>query len=308
MRTDRRLAVALTGLALLLSACGTARPTAGTDPAPSAPTWGGLPDPGFGHVHGLGVDPADGALYAATHYGLWRLSRQPGSSLPGADGMHRVADRFQDTMGFTVTGPGAFLGSGHPDLREPLPGRLGLIRSTDTGRSWQPVSLQGQVDFHALQAAHGRVYGYDATSSTVLVSPDGGAGWRRGWQGELADLAVSPTDPDLLLAAHGRRVLVSRDAGATFTARAGTPGLVALDWTDRLLIGADTRGTVWTSDDQGRSWTRRGRLTGTPQALTVAGSTVYAADRAGVSASRDGGRRFTRLVGYTSRGRLQVSR
>lgn len=78
-------------------------------------------------------------------------------------------------MGFPVTGPGGFLGSGHPDLREPLPGRLGLIRSTDAGRSWLPVSLLGQAVLHALQAAHGQVYGYDATSSTVLVSVDGGA-------------------------------------------------------------------------------------------------------------------------------------
>ncbi len=37
------------------------------------------------------MDPADGVLYAATHYGLFRLPEQ-GDPV-------RVADRFQDTMG-----------------------------------------------------------------------------------------------------------------------------------------------------------------------------------------------------------------
>jgi hypothetical protein len=54
---------------------------------------------GLEHVHGLGVDPADGVLYAATHFGLWRIPEQGQAT--------RVADRYQDTMGFTVVGPGA---------------------------------------------------------------------------------------------------------------------------------------------------------------------------------------------------------
>lgn len=58
-------------------------------------------------------------------------------------------------MGFTIAGPQHFLGSGHPDLREKLPSRLGLIASTDNGQSWQQLSLLGKADFHALHAAHG---------------------------------------------------------------------------------------------------------------------------------------------------------
>lgn len=67
-------------------------------------------DPGVVHVHGLGVNPADGALYAATHTGLFRLDD---------DGrVERIADRHQDTMGFTIAGPDRFLASGHPDMRD----------------------------------------------------------------------------------------------------------------------------------------------------------------------------------------------
>jgi hypothetical protein len=51
-------------------------------------------------------------------------------------------------MGFTIVGPDSFLSSGHPDGRDRLPSFLGLIRSDDGGRSWRPVSLLGERDFH----------------------------------------------------------------------------------------------------------------------------------------------------------------
>ena len=88
-------------------------------------------DSGPVHVHGLGVDPADGALFIATHTGLWRSPK-------GELTARRVTDNRQDTMGFSVVGPASFLGSGHPDLREAvakqLPPHLGLIASGTRGR------------------------------------------------------------------------------------------------------------------------------------------------------------------------------
>ncbi|MDQ3702378.1 MAG: exo-alpha-sialidase, partial [Chloroflexota bacterium] len=119
---------------------------------PAAPKQAGIGgDPGVVHVHGLGINPKDGALFAATHTGLFRI--------PDEGQAERIADRYQDTMGFTVVGPDRFLGSGHPDLREAqakrLPPLLGLIESKDAGQTWQPRSLAGQSDFHALRAAHG---------------------------------------------------------------------------------------------------------------------------------------------------------
>src|SRR5207302_1327423 len=54
-------------------------------------------DPGVSHVHGLGIDPADGTLYVATHYGTFRI--------PDRGPAQRVGASYQDTMGFTVAGP-----------------------------------------------------------------------------------------------------------------------------------------------------------------------------------------------------------
>ena len=128
----RRLAVAL---ALLMVGAGCSSDRAAS-PSPAV-----AEDPGVVHVHGLGVNPRDGALFAATHTGLFAIGDGTAS---------RVSDRLQDTMGFTVVGPDHFLGSGHPDFRDrqlydpdrrPL---LGLVESRDAGRSWRPLSLLGR--------------------------------------------------------------------------------------------------------------------------------------------------------------------
>ncbi|MGH2716218.1 MAG: F510_1955 family glycosylhydrolase, partial [Thermoleophilaceae bacterium] len=159
-------------------------------------TFSGVPaaDPGPVHVHGLGVNPADGALYIATHTGMYRVAE-------GERKAERVADRYQDTMGFTIVGPNRFLGSGHPDLRDDLPPLLGLIESTDAGESWEPISLLGEADFHVLRFGGNRVYGYDASNDRLLVSADRGRTWNELERpGLLVDLAVDPSNERRIVA------------------------------------------------------------------------------------------------------------
>ncbi|MGH3680252.1 MAG: hypothetical protein ACRDT2_08380 [Natronosporangium sp.] len=60
---------------------------------------------GIGHVHGLGINPADGMLYVAAHNGVFRLPVDGTAS--------RVGEGAQDTMGFTVAGPDHFRLSRH---------------------------------------------------------------------------------------------------------------------------------------------------------------------------------------------------
>ncbi|MCW2723834.1 MAG: hypothetical protein JWN35_755 [Frankiales bacterium] len=247
-----------------------------------------LPDGGVEHVHGLDVDPADGVLYAATHYGLFRI---PGQGKPT-----RVANRMQDTMGFTIVGPKTFLGSGHPDaLMEPdLPPRLGLMRSTDAGQSWKSVSLSGQADFHALRRAHGTIYGWDSDTSRLMVSPDNGVTWQLRAILDLADFVVGPDDPRVLFATTERGLLRSSDAGRSFQPSRG-PALAVLAWKrPDNLVGLDTGGALYASADGGRSWTKRGSLGGSPEAITTDKNSLYAAvAHKGIFASIDGGRTWT---------------
>ena len=282
MRARTALAALAAGLALAGCSAGTG---AASDQRPALES---AADPGVAHVHGLGVDPADGVLYAATHFGLF--------AVPENGKATRVADRFQDTMGFTVTGPNTFLGSGHPDPEErKLPPRLGLIRSTDAAQTWQTVSLTGEVDFHALHSAHGNIYGWDSGTGRLMVSADDGKTWDTRSTLGLRDFAVSPKDPQVLLATTEQGLARSADSGRTFTALAGAPVLAVLAWQQAdQLYGVDPSGQVHTSPDGGRTWGKRGALGGEPEALAAHGGELFAAATGrGILASPDGGRTWT---------------
>lgn len=220
-------------------------------------------DPGPIHVHALGIDPADGSLFIATHTGLWRVADD--------EAAERVGELFQDTMAFTVAGPGRFLGSGHPDLREArekkLPPHLGLIESRDGGETWAPVSLLGEADFHILRFSGKRVFGYDATNDRLMVSGDSGATWAQRPRPEpLVDLVVDPSDPDHLIASGELGLYESTDAGSSWGPAFGGTGLLA--WpTPRRLYLAVAGGLVFVSADAGRSLTQVGDLGGEPAAL-----------------------------------------
>ena len=249
-------------------------------------------DPGPIHVHGLGINPKDGALFVATHTGLFRAPE-------GEQTAKRVAGRFQDTMGFTVVGPDTFLGSGHPDAREDLPPFLGLIRSTNAGRRWKEVSLMGTSDFHVLEASGRRVYGfgsnYETRAAEFLVSDDGGRSWdKHSPPGGIASLAISPTNPDGVVAAiQGGRTIEglysSDDAGRSWQPLADHVGL--LGWTESgLLALVDAEGVVSRSDDGGEEWEEVGEIGGRPAAFEAAGDKLLAALHDGtVKQSTDSG-------------------
>mgnify|MGYP000583692618 CR=1 FL=1 len=263
----------------LLGACGGG---SNGDDAPAASD-----DPGAAHVHGLGVDPGDGILYAATHHGVFKI--------PTAGTAVRIADRFQDTMGFTIAEAGRFLASGHPDMQDEelrAPGKpplLGLIESRDGAQTWVSLSLLGDVDFHALVAAHGRVYGADATGGRFMVSADGRQ-WETRSQQPLLSFAVSLQSPEVVVASTGEGVLASSDGGRTWSPQAGAPGVAWLAWGPSGLWGVTASGELYRSAD-GATWTTAGPVPGDePEALLADGDDIYVATSNGIHQSADGGR------------------
>jgi hypothetical protein len=226
------------------------------------------------------VNPADGRLYVASHMGVFRRAD---------DGFERIADRWQDTMAFTVAGPDHFLASGHPDMREDKPTHLGLIESTDAAESWTPLSLEGEADFHALELAGDRLYGFDALTGTLMVTED-----RRTWEDLLSlpvlDIAADPEDPDALVIADQRGELMRWRAGAPPAALDGAPRLAFLDWSEPgRIVGLGGEAEVWVSEDGAETWREAGVVPGAPQALTTDGDTWYAATDQGLFASTDEG-------------------
>ncbi len=285
---NRQLSVALllTG-ALALGACGD-DPTVGSEGAAPA-----VPAPGdtraeLEHIHGLGVDPASGGLYVATHYGLFRATRDQTT-------LQRVGSSRQDIMGFSVIGRRRFIGSGHPDPSGDQPPNLGLIESRDGGRSWSNVSLLGEADFHILESAGPRVYGFDGTHGRLMVSSDAGGSWQqRTPPAGVFGLAIDPAKRD--------RVVVSTERGLFSSATAGRSwrpvderlaGLLAWPRPDRLYL-IDGRGQVQLSRDGGRVWQTVGGIGAQPAAFIAGGTDLYAALGDGsVKRSTNGGRTWT---------------
>ncbi|MFE2045202.1 F510_1955 family glycosylhydrolase [Streptomyces sp. NPDC059477] len=284
MKTPLRPFAAVTGILLAVALTTACSSESESGAAPATRDAAGQ-DLTVSHVHGLGIDPADGQLYVATHEGVVAVA--------GDGEARRVGDKA-DYMGFTVVGARTFLGSGHPEPGSAGPANRGLIESTDSGKTWKTRSLAGTTDFHALKYAHDTVYGYDSTNGVLRVSAD-----RTTWdsRAELAalDLAVSPEDPDLVLATTESGVLRSTDGGRTFGAPSDTV-MGFLSWPrENVLYGVDGSGGLHRSDDGGGSWTASGTVPGgQPQALTaVDADRVLAATQDGVYESRDGGRTFT---------------
>lgn len=239
------------------------------------------------HIHGLGVNPADDTLYAGSHHGVFRIT---GNGAP-----EQIAGLTRDFMGFTVVGEDHFLGSGHAGPAEhDQPANLGLIESTDGGQTWRPLSLSGQVDFHAMEAKHDRVYGWDSQTGQLMVSTDNES-WDSRMRLGLADIAVSPEDAEEILATTSQGIARSTDGGRGFSVVDGSPVLVFVDWpTGDRLVGVAPDGSVHVSDDGGTSWQRRGTVSGSPQAITTHGEDeIYIATDTAIYHSDDDGETFT---------------
>ena len=274
------LLVTVLAAATILAACGREEPTVDADreTVPDTETTS------LEHIHGLGVLPEDGRLFIATHNGLFAAAQ--GETRP-----KRISEHTQDIMGFSVIDPNRFIGSGHPSLEQDLPPHLGLIESRDGGRTWETVSLLGEVDFHALENAGGKIYGYDGISGRLMVSEDGGRNWQRhSPPAAIFDLAIDPTNSSHVIAATEQGIFVSANEGRTWRAlRQDLAGLLAWPRANELYA-LDSQGQVLVSDDGGREWQPQGTIDGQPVAFIAAGADLYAALADGrVMRSNDGG-------------------
>jgi photosystem II stability/assembly factor-like uncharacterized protein len=267
---------------VLLSACG------GDDPAVEPAEQQSTADTEhFEHIHGLGV--AGGTLYVATHGGLFE-------AVDGEQELRRTGDSRQDIMGFSVAGADRFIGSGHPAPDDgSMPPNLGLIESRDGGRTWESISLLGEADFHVLESAGTRIYGFDSSGARLMVSDDGGRRWaERTPPAALFDLAVDPRDADRLVTSTERGVFSSADAGKSWRPlRDDTAGLLAWPAADRLYL-VDGGGQAQLSADGGRRWRPVGSIGGEPAAFIAHDSDLFAALADGtVRRSTDGGATWT---------------
>lgn len=227
---------AVAGAALvLLAGCG-ATPAAATDAA--AP-----PATAITHIHAAVRNPATGDLLLATHHGLFRKS---------GDDLRQLGPAI-DLMGFAVGPDGTFYASGHPGAGVDLPQPVGLITSTDSGRTWQVASLGGAADFHALAAGPSGVAGFDGA---MRVSKDGKTWETRTIPAAPRSLAASPETGTLLAATEAGLLLSNGGVAGWRTLTPPEPATLAAWADERTIAVATSEGNLAISSDGGTTWTR----------------------------------------------------
>jgi hypothetical protein len=172
------------------------------------------------YVNALDIDPQTKDFLLTTNRGFYRIAPDGGkvTSIRGtisAQGKHSTIGTFLELL---VTGPGRFIGSGHPDQQGTLPSFLGFITSDDNGATWKAISRLGDADLHKIVLAHGRMYAFDAVLSAILISDDNGRTFTENFtpRGLIIDFEVDPADPKRIVAANENELFRSNDTGESW--------------------------------------------------------------------------------------------
>lgn len=205
-------------------------------------------------IHGLALDPSDPTrLYVATHHGLFVGE--------GDTKWAAVTEEPFDMMGFTMHAHDGNImyASGHPN-RVDQGWAVGVVRSTDAGRTWTTLGLKNEVDFHALTMEPGRsmtndtIYGFH--DGKLHVSRDSGATWAtRPLTFSVAALATMPTSGDLYAATPAGLQKNVRGAEGAWEIVTPKPAVaIAASPNASALIAYFSADGLAKSHDQGKTW------------------------------------------------------
>lgn len=277
----RAAALASAATALLAVAACSPQPSQ-TSPSTTESAGGSPPS---AHVHGITVSGETSQILLATHDGLFDVTSEPATKI----------GETNDLMGFTA-GPadGVFYASGHPGPESDLPNPMGLLKSTDGGKTWEQLSRQGESDFHAMTTTQSGIVAFDGALRT---STDG-----KTWNTIAADFAPAALSghphSNTVLATTPDGIHRSTDAGSTWKPLKDGPIIQFAAFAHPAeAVGVEPDGTVHYSADSGETWIKRGRIDGQVMAIaSIKGADgrpwIWAATLEGVVVSTDGGMTF----------------
>ncbi len=249
------------------------------------------------HVHDVAFDP-NGALLVGAHTGAYRVDLTN-------DEVSLVGETSFDAMGLTVQAD-TILASGHPapDNRDETftAPNIGLVRHNETG--WEQVSLAGVTDFHLLAAtpaAPDFLLGLPSDRAVLLASGDAGQTWEDLGPLTARDISIDTIKADVVTATTPDGLMISRDAGGTFTVVADAPALLVITadpTVEEGIIGVDADGTIWTgSTTEGAVWKTVGHATGVASAIAASfDGAVAIADEGGVRVTTDAGNSWRTVI------------
>ncbi len=170
------------------------------------------------HVHGLSYSADGSRITIPSHDGLAIFEKGKWSMAPGP---------AHDYMGYSAT-RNAIYSSGHPAPGSGLTNPFGLIKSSDGGKSWKKLGMEGESDFHTLATSYrsNAVYVVNHRANSRMKQPgiffttNDGLQWKhaaaRGLGKELKTLAVHPSETKTVAAGAADGLYLSRDAAEKF--------------------------------------------------------------------------------------------
>jgi photosystem II stability/assembly factor-like uncharacterized protein len=180
------------------------------------------------HIHGLAYSADGKRLMIPSHHGLAIFTAGKWTKAPGPQ---------HDYMGFSATARHIY-SSGHPAPDSGLVNPFGVIRSSDGGKTWDKLGLEGETDYHLLATSWetNAIYVWNPAPNSRMKQSglhytlNDGLLWRpaaaAGLDSAPRALAVHPSDPSLVAAATAGGIYLSRDSGERFTAlAAGVEGV-----------------------------------------------------------------------------------
>lgn len=178
------------------------------------------------HIHGLGYTSDGKQILIPAHTGLVAYSEGKWSNVDAPK---------NDYMGFAAVDSG-FYSSGHPGAGSNLKNPIGIVKSSDMGKTLTKLDLEGSSDFHGMTVGYKThtIYVLNAQpnakmkSTGLYYTKDDAKTWSKsemnGSSGEPLTLATHPSDDKVIVLGSKEGLYLSNDSGNHFEKL--LPGLV----------------------------------------------------------------------------------
>lgn len=235
------------------------------------------------HIHS--VRAFGDQVILGTHEGLFRYVDQKTVQLMGPE--------IFDIMGLAVFGKKLYA-SGHPGPGSKLPEPVGLLLSTDSGKSWKRLGLQGEVDFHLLESAGADMYGVDSGSGNLLYSNNAGKKWTSRGKNVVTDIAINPLKVGAALALRDGKLMATQNSFTKMRTVDSTPAFTSLDWITGSLLATGGK-SLYRSSDSGMSWKKLSEFPEDASTVTQSAKIIAVVAGNSIYKSTDGGKTFKKM-------------
>ena len=235
------------------------------------------------HIHS--VRAFGDQVILGTHEGLFRYVDEKTVQLMGPE-------KF-DIMGLAVFGKKLYA-SGHPGPGSKLPEPVGLLISTDSGKSWKKMGLQGEVDFHLLESAGADMYGVNSGNGNLMYSNNAGKKWISRGKNIVSDIAINPLKVGAALALRDGKLMATQNSFTKMRTVDSTPAFTSLDWITGSLLATGGK-SLYRSTDSGNTWKKLSDFLEDASTVTQSAKIIAVVAGNSIYKSTDGGKTFKKM-------------